>query len=98
MATFGINYSNQIEKKKGLIKALIRQGKYFLIYTGNPAGIPLLLSPDPTFNNGKGSTIKLADELKETYDKLGYSQVNHQLAKELETRIVVPPKSDCKIM
>jgi hypothetical protein len=92
MATFGINYSNQIEKKKGLIRTLIRTGKSALF------GSVLLLTPDPTLNNGKGSTIKLTNELKETYDKLGYSQVDHQLAKELETRILIPPKQNCKIM
>ena len=71
MIVCDINYSNQIEKKKGLIRTLIRQGKFYLLFSGNPAGIPLLLTPNPTFNNGKGSTVKLTDGLKEFYDKLG---------------------------
>jgi hypothetical protein len=97
MIAYGINYSNQIEKRKELIKTLIRTGKFYVLCSGNPAGIPLLLTPNPTFNNGKDSTIKLTDELKETYDKLGYTQANHDVAKDLEARILVPSK-DCKMM
>lgn len=92
MATFGINYSNQIEKKKELIRTIARTGKSALF------GPMLLLTPNPTLNNGKGSTIKLTDELKETYDKLGYTQKDHEIATELEARILVPSKQDCKIM
>jgi hypothetical protein len=92
MCVYGINYSEQIEKNKELIRNLVRARDTAIF------GVPgLLLSSEPVLNNGKDSTVKLTDELKETYDELGRSQVDCQEVKELEARIVVPPKSSCKI-
>ena len=90
MIAYGINYSDQIEKRKELIKTLVRTKNTALILGG---GVPMLfLTSEPTLNNGKGSTIRLASELKETYDKLGYTRADHKMAKELEARIVVHQK------
>ncbi|CAG8662947.1 12362_t:CDS:2 [Ambispora gerdemannii] len=54
MIVYGINYSEQVKEKKGLIQ--VSRG---------------LLDAFSPINNGKGSTIKLTNELKETEDKLG---------------------------
>ena len=51
-------------------------------------------------NNGKGSTIKLINEINETEDKLGYTRASHWRAKEIKERYLqeVPPKELCRIM
>jgi hypothetical protein len=47
-------------------------------------------------NNGKGSTIKLTNEMIESNGKLG--ERNNTLAREIKANIEVPPKEPCRIM
>ena len=49
-------------------------------------------------NNGKGSTIKLTDEINETERMLGC--INNSQSKEIKERYLqeIPPKEDCRIM
>jgi hypothetical protein len=72
MLVYGINYSEQIERNKSSIISASRVGKAI---GGGLAG--LLLIPDPELNNGKGSTVKLTNEIKESNEKLGYSRADH---------------------
>ena len=51
---------------------------------------------DAPINNDKGSTICLNNEINETKNKLG--QLTNHRTQELEARIQVPPKQDCRIM
>jgi len=91
MCVYGINYSEQIEKNKELIRNLVR-AKDTAIF-----GVPgLLLSSEPVLNNGKGSTIKLAEEIRETNERFG--ELDNDWSKELEARIQVPPKDNCRII
>lgn len=64
MAVLGINYSKQIEDKKGLF---INRN----ILTSIWGGFSTLLWHDYRINNGKGSTIKLTNEMAESNNLLG---------------------------
>jgi len=64
MIVYGINYSEQIEDKKDLINA-----KNIGVTSLFP--LPSLIFNNYSINNGKGSTIKLTNEMSETNDKLG---------------------------
>ncbi|CAI2196978.1 16544_t:CDS:2, partial [Funneliformis geosporum] len=63
MIVYGVNYSEQIENNKDVIiaKNIVRSlGGFLSIITNNYS-----------INNGKGSTIKLTNEMSETNGKLG---------------------------
>jgi len=47
-------------------------------------------------NNGKGSTIKLINEMNESNDKLG--ERSNKLSDDIKANIEVPPKEHCRIM
>ncbi|CAI2181527.1 16824_t:CDS:2, partial [Funneliformis geosporum] len=47
-------------------------------------------------NNGKGSTIKLINEMNESNNKLG--ERSNKLADDIKANIEVPPKEHCRIM
>jgi len=47
-------------------------------------------------NNGKGSTIKLSNEMNESNDKLG--ERSNKLSDDIKANIEVPPKEYCVIM
>ncbi|CAJ0845810.1 4344_t:CDS:2 [Entrophospora sp. SA101] len=93
MLVYGINYSEQIERSKSAIINAHRIGR-----TAAGGLLGLALVPDPQLNNGKGPIIKLTNEIKESNEKLGYSRADHWQTKELEARIQVIPKKDCRIM
>ena len=63
MLVYGINYSEQIEDKKDIIRG-VRWNM-----PPHAALIPI--------NNDKGSTIKLVNEINETENKLNYTVSNH---------------------
>jgi len=67
MLVYGINYSEQIEEKKNIISS-VRLSTFPYSF---------LVMPNQTINNDKGSTIKLANELAETEEKLGYTDDYH---------------------
>lgn len=57
-----------------------RNCEYFAnmaVYGINYSAHRSLLVVDPVFNNGKDSTIKLTEEMKESNEKLGYSRADH---------------------
>ena len=83
MIIYGINYSEQIAKTKGV---KIGCAKDLCSYCG----------PFTDVNNGKGKSICLSDEINETNSKLG-KRYNQQV-EQIEARISVPPKKTCQIM
>jgi hypothetical protein len=68
MIAYGINYSEQVERNKTALTAPIDVMRGFIA----PFTLGLSLIGGPcTVNNGKGSTIKLVNEMSESNDKLG---------------------------
>jgi hypothetical protein len=92
MIGFGINYSKQIEKNRKLLERSHHFARGFFA----PLTFGLSLTVEKSFNDNKGSTIKLINEISETNNKLGWT-INYR-SKQLEARIEIPPKQECRIM
>jgi len=86
MIIYGINYSEQVNGNKFGSSFCF---SCFICHDSNG---------NPTFsgNNDKGNTIKLTNEMSETDDRLGYT--TNWRSNQMEERIEVPPKKDCRIM
>jgi len=67
MVVYGINYSKQVEDNKSSIVGTSRAAMLPLF---GPLGLLLPVEPK-TFNNDKGSTICLRNEMNESNGKLG---------------------------
>jgi len=91
MIVYGINYSEQIEDNKDLIIA-----KNIGVTSLFP--LPSLIFNNYSINNGKGSTIKLTNEMSETNDKLGWKTNDRSEAIERRYLQEVPAKEPCQIM
>jgi len=98
MIGLGINYSEQIEDNKEKINNTISFARGF--FATLTFGATIWAYEDVPDNNGKGSTIKLINEINETHDKIGYSSSDHWQAKEIKERYLqeVPPKEYCRIV
>ena len=94
MVVYGINYSEQVERKKGLLKSTpdFFRG-FFAPFT---FGATIWAVDSPTINNDKGSTIKLINEMSESNGKLG--ERDNSLSDQIKARIEVPTKQNCRIM
>lgn len=99
MLTYGINYSEQVEDRSTILKSGTNSR---LFLGGLTLGVSILLTgaPELEINNGKGSTIKLTDEIRKTEDLLGYTWSGHERAKQIKEQYLqeVPPKEYCRIM
>ncbi|RHZ35519.1 DnaJ domain-containing protein [endosymbiont GvMRE of Glomus versiforme] len=99
MLVYGINYSEQIEKRKNTIKTT--SSLYSKIIDLGTIGYNTSTTSSVIINNDKDSTIKLADEIRETDNILGCVAADHQKTKEMERQYlqeVPPPKQECSIM
>lgn len=93
MCVYGINFSEQVENNKTALTAPIDIGRGFLA----PFTFGLTLIGGPcTVNNGKGSTIKLTNEMSESNGRLG--EKDNWLSKEIKDNIEVPAKEYCRVM
>jgi hypothetical protein len=90
MLVYGINYSEQIEEKKGLLFLFKDGGSLIFAFPVAP-----LINEFGT-NNNKGSTINLRDEINEVDNKLG--RRTNDRSQSIEAKIEVPPKENCRIM
>jgi len=63
-----------------------------VVMTGNA------VEGNTVFNNDKGSTIKLIDEIRETNNKLGEKSDSETERYERQYLQEVPPKESCRIM
>jgi len=90
MVVYGINYSKQEDRKDELIAKNIGLTVAF--------PIPALIFNNYSINNGKGSAIKLTNEMSESNDKLGW--ITNDWSRWIENKVQqeVPPKQNCKIM
>jgi len=96
MIVYGINFSEQVEDNKALLTAPIDITRGILAIP--TFGLTLIGGPC-TVNNGKGSTIKLVNEMRESNDKFGWTTSDR--SERWQNQIVVPPKQserDCRIM
>lgn len=89
MIIYGINYSDQVYDNRGKF-----QTKNVGLTLFFPT--PSLVLNNYDINNGKGSTIKLKDEIRETNNKLG--EKTNDRSEAIEARIEVPPRETCRIM
>jgi len=94
MVVYGIDYSKQVEDNKSGIVGVSRTA--MMPFVG-PLGILLPVEPK-TFNNDKGSTIKLTLEMNESNRKLGRKTNYWSNWVEQQTKQEVPPKQNCRIM